>query len=286
MIGETSNKKFVIEWESAYHEILSICDVFRNITNGFIDFRDTDLHREFSGNLNLELNLRVIKVAVSSETNLHNFSTGQIVSDHISEKILCFYDDGKGKYIEYRQERYIERGSKISDAIKKVNYPNFLSSATKVKMKQQNPKARFKQMGESQKQMDTSRSRGIQLKEILNYDLTTENCLFDGDYTELEKLINHSVPQLHKYSSEPTALLVDFMSVIRRVPLKNVSKIIDAFDLSWNSINNVCSLNTLNIICDSYIESSLKACERDRRSQKRSTRNYECKATISNSSTS
>ena len=88
VIGEKSNKKFVIEWELAYHEILSICKVFRNITNGIIDFRDTDLHHEFSGNLNLELNLGVIKVVdyinsktnpftVSSETKLYNFSTGQ-----------------------------------------------------------------------------------------------------------------------------------------------------------------------------------------------------------------
>ena len=56
MIGETSNKKFVIEWDLAYHEIRSICNVFQNISNGVIDFRDTDLHHEFSGNLNLELN--------------------------------------------------------------------------------------------------------------------------------------------------------------------------------------------------------------------------------------
>ena len=50
MIGETSNKKFVIEWDIAYHEILSVCNVFRNITNGVIDFRDTELYHEFSGN--------------------------------------------------------------------------------------------------------------------------------------------------------------------------------------------------------------------------------------------
>ena len=44
-------------------------------------------------------------------------------------------------------------------------------------MKQQNPKGRFKEMRASQKQMDTARSRGIQLKEIVKYDLTTENYL-------------------------------------------------------------------------------------------------------------
>lgn len=109
-------------------------------------------------------------------------------------------------------------------------------------------------MSESQRQMDTARSRGIQLKEILNHDLTTENCLFDGDYTaktkqkhvlanKLEKLINHNAPQFLKYSSEPRTLLVSVMSVIRRVPLKNVSKIISAIKLSWNSINNICIHN-------------------------------------------
>lgn len=109
-------------------------------------------------------------------------------------------------------------------------------------------------MSESQRQMDTARSRGIQLKKILNHNLTTENCLFDGDYTaktkqkhvlanELEKLINHNAPQFLKYSSEPRTLLVSVMSVIRRVPLKNVSKIISAIKLSWNSINNICIHN-------------------------------------------
>ena len=69
-------------------------------------------------------------------------------------------------------------------------------------MKQQNHKTGIKEINESQKQMDTARSRGTQLKEILKYDLTTENCLFYGDYlaktkqkhvllNKLEKLINY-----------------------------------------------------------------------------------------------
>ena len=62
VIGQTSNIKFVTEWELAYHEIPSICNMFRNITNGVIDFRETDLHHEFSGNLNHEINSAVIKV--------------------------------------------------------------------------------------------------------------------------------------------------------------------------------------------------------------------------------
>ena len=56
------------------------------------------------------------------------------------------------------------------------------------------------------------------------------------------------------------------MSVIRRVPLKKMPKIINAFELSLNTMNNVCSYNILHIMYDSYIETSLKGCERERRS--------------------
>ena len=54
-------------------------------------------------------------------------------------------------------------------------------------MKQQNPNTRIKEMSEFQKQMDTARSRGIHFKEILKFDLTIENHLFDGDYTTKTK---------------------------------------------------------------------------------------------------
>ena len=100
VIGQTSNIKFVAEWQLAHHEILSICNMFRNITNGVIDFRETDLHHEFSGNLNHEINSAVIKVVdyinskgnpfIVSSKKLYNFSTGQIVSDSIAERILSF----------------------------------------------------------------------------------------------------------------------------------------------------------------------------------------------------
>ena len=40
---------------------------------------------------------------------VYNFSTGQIISDQIFERILCFYDGGKGNYIE-TDRNYIYRG--------------------------------------------------------------------------------------------------------------------------------------------------------------------------------
>lgn len=47
--------KYVPERELSYHEILSICNAFRNITNGVIVFRDIELRHQFSDNFNLQL---------------------------------------------------------------------------------------------------------------------------------------------------------------------------------------------------------------------------------------
>ena len=69
---------------------------------------------------------------------------------------------------------------------------------------------------------------------------------------EFEKLINLASPKFLKYSCKPTTLLTDFMSIIRQVSLKNMSRVIATFDLSWKAINNVCGHDTLSIF-DYYI---------------------------------
>ena len=115
---------------------------------------------------------------VSSETKLHYFSTGRNASHHLSEKVLCFYERAKELLKEYQQERCTERG--ISDTIKTANHTNSLSSANKLKMKQQNPQITIREM-------DNARNMKIQLKEIPKYELITDNDLFDGDYTTKTK---------------------------------------------------------------------------------------------------
>ena len=94
-----------------------------------------------------------------------------------------------------------------------MNYPKFLSLTVKTTINQQNSKSKVKEISESLKKIDTARSRGMKMKEILKYDLIIENYLLYGDYTrkpqhisvkELEKVINHNAQQFSKYSAEQT----------------------------------------------------------------------------------
>ena len=172
--------------------------------------------------------------------------TEQIVSDYIPKIILFFYDGGNGKYIDHRRERDNKKGSKISDTIKKVNYPSFLFSAAEATMKQQNSKNKYsRRQNLNQKHIVPLVN---ELEKLINLNQKHIRPLVN----EIEKLINLASPKFLKYSCKPTTLLADFMPIIRQASLKNMSRVIATFDLSWKAINNGCGHDTLSIF-DYYI---------------------------------
>ena len=61
-------------------------------------------------------------------------------------------------------------------------------------------------------------------------------------------------------------LVVDFMSLLRRLPMKDFQNFQELLDAGWNYIKGVCKFNKLHIVFDSYIAGFLKECERQRRS--------------------
>ena len=44
-MGQMKNVSYVSEWEIVYHEVLSVSNTFRELTNANLGFRETDLHR-------------------------------------------------------------------------------------------------------------------------------------------------------------------------------------------------------------------------------------------------
>ena len=105
-------------------------------------------------------------------------------------------------------------------------------SAKKVK------KAIEKLITKSTKEFDIAKSRGVELKELLQYNHLRGNTLFEGD--ELKKhnkaeILQELEKSLEKndYSNSigPNAtIIVDFMSAIRKVPLSIFSCMKDALE--------------------------------------------------------
>ena len=105
------------------------------------------------------------------------------------------------------------------------------------------------------------------MPEILQFDLRP-SALFEGDFTakpgehllitELEKHLLSTGYNFAKKSESKTSLVIDFMSLMRRIKWTNLQTFKESFEVMWKSILSVCEFNQLNVIYYSYITESIK----------------------------
>ena len=294
-IGQTKNEGFVTEWEIVYHEILSISKLHKDVTGSLLTTSDaTTLHKELTQRKILEYNEAVTEVFTfmnskgnpylgNAETKLYHFISGELVSDKAKERLLQYFDHSKKEYSSFRKERFISKEKSLSYSIKRVNLPSFLLKVNDQKNTTQTIKSieklTMKKMSKCTKDLDIAKKRGFQLHELLIYDHLEENVLFEKD--ELRKpnksiliqtleasYLEHSEYNFKKDSKLNTAIIVDFMSVIRKIPLQKFKSFQEALEFLWCMIlRSHDNLNRIDIVYDSYIENSIKDSERRRRSR-------------------
>ena len=122
ILGEQRRSHYVAEWNLIYHETHSIRDAFNKVTHtNLYDTRDAVTHYELVGNSHSKfLNKMVLDTldVISKQGNifflvnpprLRHFLTNQEYIDCISEKILSVLADGKGRYLEFKRERFVEK---------------------------------------------------------------------------------------------------------------------------------------------------------------------------------
>ena len=161
----------------------------------------------------------------------------------------------------------------MSDTIKKYNFPNLGHISKGDSEQKKSFPNTTKEITQAQKITDIARSRGIHMSEVLEYDLISKSYLFDNDYTSkpdkyalVEKLEEKIVTEKVVIpAGDNNALIVDFMSLMRRIPVSTLTSFLDLFNAAWKHMCNVCNFNRIDIIYDSYINDSLKECEQLRR---------------------
>ena len=97
------------------------------------------------------------------------------------------------------------------------------------------------------------------LPEILEYDVLSCSPLFQGDFpaeaqkSKLMEELPKTELEFNRHSSQPTAILVDFMSKVRRLPLREFQNIGEVVNAVYLSSLNVCrAVESLYMIYDSY----------------------------------
>ena len=116
------------------------------------------------------------------------------------------------------------------------------------------------------------------MKDILCYDHFDNNLLFDGELMAkpsksdlMKELENHLTPDAYNFqlaSELNTATVADFMSQIRRYPTGSLKTFQDLFEVASVEIMDKFSSKEYHIVYDSYLEASIKECERIRRRRK------------------
>ena len=175
--------------------------------------------------------------------------------------------------MSFRNERFVVKSCCLSDPIKKINFQQ-LSPNKKEKVPRQSSDTHVKDLSDLQRNVDIARGSGISLAEVMEHDLLSTNILFDGDYTskpeksalvrELEKHFESRELNFENKSDLQTVLLVDFMSMIRRMSLSKLAVFEELFTATWRRVKCICQFQELHWIFDSYIENSIKEGERKR----------------------
>ena len=214
--------------------------------------------------------------AADEVVKLNNFVSGELVEEKATKRILAFVDDENERYRNFLKERFVEKSSKLSATIKKVNLPKFKALPQQPKTGKVNIKAMKKELGLVQRQIDIARSRGITMKEILAFDLVEDSLLFDDERTSkpdksqltkcLEAFLEANDFCFSKTKTAKTSIIIDFMSLVRKIPMKRLNTINDAFEYMWKTITHIAEADEIHIVYDSYLENSLKGHERSRRS--------------------
>lgn len=127
IIGMTQQKEYVAEWEIIYHEMLSVSNLFRNVTGiktSTYDSENPSHDHNSSRTLKTEEHVQNIMIYILKSENpfgandnkeLHNILTQQVMTPEIRKDLLNFKVIGNEKYIKLRKERFEKKTSRISD---------------------------------------------------------------------------------------------------------------------------------------------------------------------------
>ena len=182
--------------------------------------------------------------------------------------------------MSFRNEQFVEKSSRLSDPINKINLQQFSPDAKEEVPPQQFSDIRVKDLSDLQRNVDVARERerGISLVQVMEHDLLTTNILFDGDYTskpddilfdgdytskpddksvfvqELEKHFEKRELNFDNKSDLQIALLVNFMTMILRMSLSELADLKNCLQQHWGRSNPTANFKN----CTRYLIATLR----------------------------
>jgi len=193
VVGETRKKSFFTMWNLIYHEMLEVNNLGREISGAQLDKWELVFHHK-DNNADIkrsESNVRSMMefilsrenpFSVTLEPRLHNILSQQIMTEEIRKDLLNLFENGNESYLEFRENRFIQKKEKLSDVIHRHNIKTFVSiRKDKAKTQTINQKTLKINIILAQKIIDLARVRNFDDKRLFEYNLVPTSYLFDAD---------------------------------------------------------------------------------------------------------
>ena len=287
--GQSHKERSVAQFELLFHEIVAITNLFQSVTSKQSDNRaECNLGNSFSPTRNALFNNNVIKLMdfiknrknpynINADVPLHNIVTQQSFPSNVSQNVLNLMQNGEKVYKAFREERFVEKSIKLSSKITKQKQLLLTYQPKTTEILRKKEETTPKDLALAQRHIETAKHRGLTIEQILSYDLLPQSPLFEGDLpavpnksllvTEVEKMVSaFDLSTWQKDSELSTHVVVDFMSKVRQMKMDLFKTLGDLCEHTISSSLKLCPQQLmLHIVFDSYVEQSLKECERIRR---------------------
>ncbi|KAG1675185.1 hypothetical protein GQR58_014808 [Nymphon striatum] len=197
----------------------------------------------------------------------------------IRDDLLQFEEKSSELYDTLRTERFVTKKRAIFDTIHRNNLKTFKHNKA-VKGRDQPKEKDIKlQLAEAQKIFDVARVRNFDVEHLLKYDLVEKSYLFDREgmmvkpnkselCNELEKILSKDeYTEPKEWADANTTSLMDVMGCLRRMrtgPINTFGELCKNF---IEMASGLCRGSyRADFVFDTYVEGSIKDCERARRS--------------------
>jgi hypothetical protein len=215
--------------------------------------------------------------SILDQGKIKNIVTGEIVTEVNMEMLLCCVAEGTDAYAKFIEERLRNKKTSIHSTISGIKYKSLKKISrftSKLDIKEETIKALM--------YIEYAQHRGFSVEELIFHEITSSAFfLVDKDGflkksiksqlgSELLKLCPQIDPKEQETAPPTNACIIDFMALVRKVPLKKLEPPVKTFHdlaiaLTTMITNTACKCDEIHIVFNTYKDDSIKNAERQRR---------------------
>ena len=294
IIGASKKVDYVTEWSLIFHDVLDICNWFRELTGADKGGNTENIpHHQLKNSKITEVNDHIQRlvnfmkaygnpfIIDENDKELKNFVSQVYADREVAQVYRGFFDETQELYQQFQENVYVHKTQLLSEKISKYRLMpvDYIPKQAEDKARKEVKKSeKLSRLAIRSLLIGKEKDNGS-VNRMLTYDLTPYTCLFDGyEMTSPNKaelvteLKTYLLPKDYQFDkAKDAAIFIDFMSYVRSQVFEKLGTKTfgDMLSQTLSRIKNMFSASTtIHFIFDSYVDFSLKGPERASRGSK------------------